>query len=117
MKWVRATPRFLAQMAERRPWVFAAASIVFWTLLSPLALVWLALWLLDRYRTLDKSPAREAGIPDGATITAINGEPVKNWFDVKRRLAAATPGNSVKVSAQTNNGPIEREMKRTAKGE
>ncbi|HEY7046053.1 MAG TPA: hypothetical protein VH373_02440 [Jatrophihabitantaceae bacterium] len=56
MKWVRATPRFLAQVAERRPWVFAAASIVFWTLLSPLALVWLVLWLIDRYRALDKSP-------------------------------------------------------------
>jgi len=57
MKWVRATPRFLAQLAERRPWLFAAASIVFWTLLSPLALGWLALWLIDRYRALDKGPA------------------------------------------------------------
>ncbi len=44
-------------MAERRPWLFVAASIVFWTLLSPLALVWLALWLIDRHRALDRSPA------------------------------------------------------------
>ncbi len=57
MKWVRATPRFLAQVAERHLVLFVAASIVFWTLLSPLALVWLALWLIDRYRALDKSPA------------------------------------------------------------
>jgi len=57
MKWVKATPRFLAQVAERRPWVFVAASIVFWTLLSPLALVWLALWLIDRHWALDKSTA------------------------------------------------------------
>jgi hypothetical protein len=47
----------VARLAERRPWLFVIASIVFWTLLSPLALVWLALWLMDRYRSLDKSPA------------------------------------------------------------
>ena len=36
------------------------ASIVFWTLLSPLALVWLTLWLIgrviDRHRAVEKSP-------------------------------------------------------------
>ncbi len=57
MRWVRATPRLVARVAERRLWLFVAASIVFWTLLCPLALVWLALWLLDRYQALDKSPA------------------------------------------------------------
>jgi hypothetical protein len=57
MTWVRATPGFVARLAERRLWLFVAASIVFWTLLSPLALVWLALWLIDRHRALDKSPA------------------------------------------------------------
>ena len=57
MTWVRETPRFLARLAERRRWLFVSASIVFWTLLWPLALVWLALWHIDRYRTLDKSPA------------------------------------------------------------
>jgi len=55
--WVRETPRFLARVAERRRWLFVSASIVFWTLLWPLALVWLALWHIDRYRALDKSPA------------------------------------------------------------
>ena len=59
MTWVRETPRFLARMAEHHSWVFIPASIVFWTLFSPLALVWLGLWLIDRYRALDKSPAAE----------------------------------------------------------
>lgn len=57
MSWVRTTPRFVARMAERHLWLFIAASIVFWTLLSPLALVWLALWLIDRHQALDKRPA------------------------------------------------------------
>jgi len=57
MTWVRETPRFVARVAERRPWLFVPASIVFWTLLSPLALVWLALWLIDRHRALDNSQA------------------------------------------------------------
>lgn len=56
MTWVRAMPRLVTQLAERHPWLFIATSIVFWTLLSPLALVWLALYLGDRYRALDKSP-------------------------------------------------------------
>jgi hypothetical protein len=57
MTWVREAPRFVARLVQRRPWLFGAASIVFWTLLSPIALLWLALWLIDRYRALDKSPA------------------------------------------------------------
>lgn len=57
MSWVRTMPRFVARLAERRPWLFVLASIVFWTLLSPLALVWLVLWLVDRHRALDTSPA------------------------------------------------------------
>ena len=57
MRWIRATPRFVTQLAERHLWLFIVASVVFWTLLSPLALVWLVLWQIDRYRALDKSPA------------------------------------------------------------
>ena len=44
-------------MAERHLWLFVVVSIVVWAVLSPLALVWLALWLIDRYLALDKSPA------------------------------------------------------------
>jgi hypothetical protein len=57
MRWVRATPRLVAHLAERHLWLFIVASIVFWTLLSPLALVWLVLYLVDRNRALDMSPA------------------------------------------------------------
>jgi hypothetical protein len=57
MRWVRATPRFVWRVAERHLWLFVLASIVFWTLLSPLALGWLVLWLIDRHWALDKSPA------------------------------------------------------------
>ena len=56
MRWVRETPRFVARLAERRP-LFVVGSVVFWTLLWPLALVWLVLWRIDRYRALDTSPA------------------------------------------------------------
>ncbi|HWK25627.1 MAG TPA: hypothetical protein VNS09_03640 [Solirubrobacter sp.] len=51
------TPRWVARVAERRQWLFVAGSIVFWTLLWPLALVWTALWLIERRRALDTSPA------------------------------------------------------------
>jgi hypothetical protein len=57
MRWIRESPEIVARMAERRPWLFALASIVFWTLLAPLALVWLALRLIDHHQSLDKSPA------------------------------------------------------------
>ncbi len=57
MTWVRATPQFVWRMAERHLWMFVLASIVLWTLLFPLALGWLVLWLIDRYRALDKRPA------------------------------------------------------------
>jgi hypothetical protein len=57
MRWVRTTPAFLSRMAHRHLWLFVAASIVFWAVLSPLALVWLVLWLIDRSRSLDRSPS------------------------------------------------------------
>ena len=61
MTWVRAVPRLVASLAERHVVLFVVASIVFWTLLSPLALVWLVLSGIDRYVVLDKSPdARRA---------------------------------------------------------
>lgn len=43
-------------MAAHRTWLFVVASIVFWTAPSPLALVWLAVWLTDRYQMLVKTP-------------------------------------------------------------
>lgn len=56
MRLVRAMPRLVNQLAERHVVLFILASILFWTLLSPLALVWLTLHLVDRYRVRDNSP-------------------------------------------------------------
>jgi regulator of sigma E protease len=52
----------------------------------------------------EKSAAAAVGIPLGAQIVAISGEPVQSWFDVKRLFAKATPGTPVKVTATTPTG-------------
>jgi len=57
MRWVREAPRLVAQLAERHVALFVVGSVVFWTLLWPLALVWWVLWRIDRYRAFDKTPA------------------------------------------------------------
>ncbi len=54
--------------------------------------------------TMDSSPARAAGIPAGATITAIAGNPVTTWFDVRRELANADAGKPVSVAVKTAAG-------------
>jgi hypothetical protein len=46
----------VAQAAEQHTLLFVIGSIVFWTLLWPLALVWFALSRIDRHAALDKSP-------------------------------------------------------------
>ena len=51
-----------------------------------------------------KSPAANAGVPSGAEITAINGQPVKSWFDVKRLLEKAKAGEPLKLNAVTPTG-------------
>ncbi len=61
--------------------------------------------------TQEKSAAAQAGIPAGATITAINDQPTRSWFDVKRILAQAKPGEAVKIAATTNTGAKEYSLK------
>jgi regulator of sigma E protease len=39
---------------------------------------------------VDGSSAHKANLPEGATITAIAGQPVANWFDIHRLLKEAT---------------------------
>ena len=56
---------------------------------------------------IDKTPAQKAGIPSGSTITALNGQPVKSWHDVKRLLSQATADQPVKVTAATSTGEKE----------
>jgi regulator of sigma E protease len=56
---------------------------------------------------IDKTPAQKAGIPSGSTITAINGQPARNWHDVKRLIAQAKPGEPIKITANTSTGEHE----------
>src|ERR1019366_2022244 len=52
--------------------------------------------------TLEDSPAHVAGIPAGARILSINGQAVKNWFDVNNVFAALSPEDPVKILADFN---------------
>jgi regulator of sigma E protease len=47
--------------------------------------------------TLPESPAAKAGVPAGAKIVSINGQAVKNWFDVRNELAKLSAGQTAKV--------------------
>ncbi len=60
MTWVRTMPERVNRFAEEHVWQFVVLSIVFWVVLTPLALVWWVLWKIDRHRALDKSPAARA---------------------------------------------------------
>jgi regulator of sigma E protease len=53
---------------------------------------------------VENSPAAAAGIPESATITAINGSPVKTWFDVKKALGSATANAPIKVAFTDEHG-------------
>ncbi|HEY1922564.1 MAG TPA: site-2 protease family protein [Tepidisphaeraceae bacterium] len=37
-------------------------------------------------------------IPQGATLTAIDGKPVTNWFEVRRAIISAKPGQTISIS-------------------
>jgi regulator of sigma E protease len=56
---------------------------------------------------IDKTPAQKAGVPSGSTITSIAGQPVKSWYDVKRLISAAKPGEPIKLTASTSTGEKE----------
>jgi regulator of sigma E protease len=51
-----------------------------------------------------ESAAARAGLLQGATITAIDGEPVISWFDVQRVLRNAPTNRPVKLSLRTAAG-------------
>lgn len=46
----------------------------------------------------DHSPAEEARIPAGVTLTAINGQKVSNWFDVQRLLGQGAANEPIAIS-------------------
>jgi regulator of sigma E protease len=54
--------------------------------------------------TREGSPARAAGIPAESTIVSINGEKVSSWYDVRRFLMSAKPGEAVSVIAKKKSG-------------
>lgn len=63
---------------------------------------------------VENSPAAQAGIPAGATVTSVNGRPVQSWYDVHRELSQAQPGQPVGIVATTPNGEVKRELTLTA---
>jgi regulator of sigma E protease len=48
--------------------------------------------------TLPDTPAAAAKIPAGATLTAVNGKPVTNWFEIRRIVMDASPGDKLAIS-------------------
>ncbi len=48
--------------------------------------------------TLPDTPAAAAKIPTGATLTAVNGKPIANWFEIRRAVADASPGDKLAIS-------------------
>jgi len=63
---------------------------------------------------LPDSAAYRAGIPIGATITAIDEQPVESWFDVHRILLHAADDTAVTITAQTPAGQRQYGMTLTA---
>jgi regulator of sigma E protease len=49
--------------------------------------------------TLPESPAAKAGVPAGAKVVSVNGQPVKNWFDVRTQLEKISAGQTAKIVA------------------
>jgi regulator of sigma E protease len=48
--------------------------------------------------TLPDTPAATAKIPAGATLTAVNGKTVANWFEIRQAVANASPGDKLAIS-------------------
>jgi regulator of sigma E protease len=53
---------------------------------------------------LEKSAAENAGIPAGAKISSINDQPIADWHDLHRALAASKSGEMLRVAFVTNDG-------------
>jgi regulator of sigma E protease len=53
---------------------------------------------------LENSPARNAGVPANSRITAVDGKPVRSWFDVKSLLGSATGERPVKLTLAVEGG-------------
>jgi regulator of sigma E protease len=49
--------------------------------------------------------AGRAGVPTGARLTAVDGRPVANWFDVCNALCKVAPGAPIAVAATVDGKP------------
>ena len=47
----------------------------------------------------DGSPAADARLPGGATLTAVDGRPVQDWFQIWAAVKDAKPGQPITVAA------------------
>lgn len=52
---------------------------------------------------VDGSPAQQAGIAVGDTVTAVNGEKVEDWADLNRLIGGST-GETLAITVITENG-------------
>jgi regulator of sigma E protease len=51
---------------------------------------------------LPGSSAEKAGIPALAKLVSIDGQPLKNWFDVRNKFAQSSAGQTLKIVALVN---------------
>jgi serine protease Do len=54
------------------------------------------------FNVVDDSPAAQAGLQPGDTITSVNGKPVKNGDELVEIIASTKPGNQVKLGYVRN---------------
>jgi regulator of sigma E protease len=59
------------------------------------------------------SAAANAGVQPGWHITKIAGQDVSNWFQVRRILSQASPGQPVPMEAQSPGGPVKVQLSMT----
>jgi len=59
---------------------------------------------------LHDTPASRAGVPRGATINSINGQPISSWYDMHRVLLQISPDAPVPMEFTTASGEHERKM-------
>jgi regulator of sigma E protease len=57
-------------------------------------------------QVLTNTPAATAKIPAGATLVAVDGKPVVNWFEIRNLVATAQPGAKLAISYTTPDAPM-----------
>src|SRR5688500_6258825 len=68
-----------------------------------------------RVMVLPDGPAAQADIRDHDKVLSVNGEPVKNWDDLKKAISAH-PGETIDVLVERNGEQIHKAVTPGAKG-